>query len=383
MKKFLFRLFLSIPIEWSWNNFRTFFCSEKLDFPSIGIFSIRSIHVDSHAICEWFDCIYLLFIRTRRRKSIFDDRSSNEEVEGESLDEKLVHDSSIPDVYSKSEQNLLVSCLDLQEYVESSDTYWFASKRYEFAGFFRLQDCSIRRVCLRLGTRFRPLSLEIPKPLFPIAGFPILYHLIESCAQVTRKFSFDFRSLHRVMSHSVTWITRNSPHWMLSTKWSSLSFYRQCSTNIQYLHSVINPSIMIFSYDDFLSFYSYLQEYASLGTGGGIYHFRDLIKSNVSDKDAFFVINGDICADLPLVEMLQFHRDHVGEKGYTILTTEVCCLDVSSLHHRGSFRQRKNNRRIMVVLHGIKRHMKWNIMWKNHRHSCQQRSIVACIFSPN
>ena len=36
----------------------------------------------------------------------------------------------------------------------------------------------------RLGTRFRPLSLEIPKPLFPIAGFPILHHLIESCAQV-------------------------------------------------------------------------------------------------------------------------------------------------------------------------------------------------------
>ena len=60
-----------------------------------------------------------------------------------------------------------------------------------------------------------------------------------------------------------------------------------------------------------------------MGTGGGIYHFRDLIKSNVSDKDAFFVINGDICADLPLVEMLQFHRDNVGEKGFTILGTEV------------------------------------------------------------
>ncbi len=70
-------------------------------------------------------------------------------------------------------------------------------------------------------------------------------------------------------------------------------------------------------------YFRYLQEYASLGTGGGIYHFRDLIKSNVSDKDAFFVINGDICADLPLVEMLQFHRENVGEKGFTILGTEV------------------------------------------------------------
>jgi NDP-sugar pyrophosphorylase family protein len=69
--------------------------------------------------------------------------------------------------------------------------------------------------------------------------------------------------------------------------------------------------------------FRYLQEYASLGTGGGIYHFRDLIKSNISDKDAFFVINGDICADLPLVEMLQFHRENVGDKGFTILGTEV------------------------------------------------------------
>lgn len=72
--------------------------------------------------------------------------------------------------------------------------------------------------------------------------------------------------------------------------------------------------------------FSYLQEYASLGTGGGIYHFRDLIKANVSDKDVFFVINGDICAELPLVEMLQFHRENVGEKGFTILGTEVSLI---------------------------------------------------------
>ena len=24
------------------------------------------------------------------------------------------------------------------------------------------------------GTRFRPLSLDIPKPLFPVGGFPII-----------------------------------------------------------------------------------------------------------------------------------------------------------------------------------------------------------------
>ncbi|UJR26614.1 hypothetical protein I4U23_007933 [Adineta vaga] len=138
---------------------------------------------------------------------------------------------------------------------------------------------------LQKGTRFRPLSLEIPKPLFPIAGHPILHHLIESCAQL--------RELREILL-----IGCYQPNEALS----------RFIANAQ---QTFNISIR------------YLQEYASLGTGGGIYHFRDLIKSNVSDKDVFFVINGDICADLPLVEMLQFHRERVGEKGFTILGTEA------------------------------------------------------------
>ena len=35
-----------------------------------------------------------------------------------------------------------------------------------------------------VGTRFRPLSLDIPKPLFPVAGFPMIYHHIEAASQV-------------------------------------------------------------------------------------------------------------------------------------------------------------------------------------------------------
>lgn len=35
------------------------------------------------------------------------------------------------------------------------------------------------------GTRFRPLSFEVPKPLFPVAGVPMIQHHIEACAQVT------------------------------------------------------------------------------------------------------------------------------------------------------------------------------------------------------
>jgi mannose-1-phosphate guanylyltransferase len=34
------------------------------------------------------------------------------------------------------------------------------------------------------GTRFRPLSLDTPKPLFPIAGLPLIQHHIEACVKL-------------------------------------------------------------------------------------------------------------------------------------------------------------------------------------------------------
>lgn len=39
-------------------------------------------------------------------------------------------------------------------------------------------------IFLNPGTRFRPLSLELPQALFPIAGVPLLEHHIDACAAV-------------------------------------------------------------------------------------------------------------------------------------------------------------------------------------------------------
>lgn len=57
----------------------------------------------------------------------------------------------------------------------------------------------------------------------------------------------------------------------------------------------------------------YLQEYIPLGTGGGMYHFRDQIRCG--NPTAFFVINGDVCGDFPLMEMCDFY----GEKDALIV----------------------------------------------------------------
>ena len=48
---------------------------------------------------------------------------------------------------------------------------------------FKEYSCKVSILYL-VGTRFRPLSLELPKPLFPVAGYPVIYHHIEACSKV-------------------------------------------------------------------------------------------------------------------------------------------------------------------------------------------------------
>ena len=42
-----------------------------------------------------------------------------------------------------------------------------------------------------------------------------------------------------------------------------------------------------------------------MGTAGGLFHFRDRLLSG--DTDTLLVLNGDVCADFPLKDMLAFH----------------------------------------------------------------------------
>ncbi|ODN03057.1 Mannose-1-phosphate guanyltransferase alpha-B [Orchesella cincta] len=119
------------------------------------------------------------------------------------------------------------------------------------------------------GTRFRPLSLDVPKPLFPVAGIPLIQHLIESCVQVP------------------------------SVKEILILGYFSSDEITPFIGEIrpLYPQVRI----------RYLQEYTRLDTAGGIYHFRDQIKAG--NPSSFIIINGDVGGDFPLQEMLAFHSN--------------------------------------------------------------------------
>ena len=132
------------------------------------------------------------------------------------------------------------------------------------------------------GTRFRPLSLDVPKPLFPVAGYPSIYHHIDALSQIE------------------------------AVKEIYLMGFYQPSESLN--RFIVNAQA------EFKTPIKYLQEYKSLGTAGGIYHFRDVLMSG--KPQAIFVINGDIAGDFPLKEMLSFHVTKANSK-FTILGTEA------------------------------------------------------------
>jgi mannose-1-phosphate guanylyltransferase len=58
-----------------------------------------------------------------------------------------------------------------------------------------------------------------------------------------------------------------------------------------------------------------------------LYHFRDTILAPLSDENgiedvqAFFVMNGDVCADFPLDEMLDMHFNNQCQLNQPVLIT--------------------------------------------------------------
>jgi len=130
------------------------------------------------------------------------------------------------------------------------------------------------------GTRFRPLSLDVPKPLFPIAGKPMIYHHIEACAQLA-----GFKEVLLLGYYNEALFTQ---------------FAEETSKEL-------NIKIR------------YINEVNVLGTAGGLYHFRNQILED--NPSHIFVLHADLCCAFPLKDLLEFHKGHGGV--CSIMSTKV------------------------------------------------------------
>jgi len=135
------------------------------------------------------------------------------------------------------------------------------------------------------GTRFRPLSLDTPKPLFPVSDKPLIWHHVSaSCANLQGQA--DLREIILIGFYERT------AEW---TKFCS-SIEAEFSVPVRYL-----------------------QEGGRTGTGGGINSFRNEIKSG--NPEYFFVEHCDVVCSFPLGKILQSHR--TSGKDVTILAKRV------------------------------------------------------------
>ena len=128
------------------------------------------------------------------------------------------------------------------------------------------------------GLRLRPLTENTPKPMVPVAGKPMVQHIIEGL-------------------HS--------------------EGFRRIALSINYLGEQIEDYFRDGS--GFGVDISYLREEVPLGTGGAL----SLIKSK--ETKPVIVINGDVLLSAKLVEMLKFHEDSGGTLtvGVKVLDTQV------------------------------------------------------------
>lgn len=128
------------------------------------------------------------------------------------------------------------------------------------------------------GTRFRPLSFNTPKPLFPVAGEPIIYHHLKACAKIP--------GLKEVLL---------------------IGFYDPAlfTSFMQQAEAKLGLSVR------------YLREFKALGTGGGLYHFRDQLL--LGKPEQLIVLHADVYGDFHLPDLLDVHLAHGNKARCTIL----------------------------------------------------------------
>jgi mannose-1-phosphate guanylyltransferase len=127
------------------------------------------------------------------------------------------------------------------------------------------------------GTRLRPLTLSLPKPLVPFANMPMLMHQVEALVKA------------------------GVDHVVLAVNYRAEVMEKALSSEAIRLGIKITMSL----------------ESEPLGTAGPLALARDVL----NDGEPFFVLNSDVICEFPFHDLIAFHKNH-GKEG-TILVTKV------------------------------------------------------------
>lgn len=128
------------------------------------------------------------------------------------------------------------------------------------------------------GTRLRPLTLTVPKPLVEFANRPMILHQIEALAKAGVT--------------DIVLAVNYRPEVMVET--------------LQKYEKEYGVSI------------TFSVETEPLGTAGPLKLAEDVLKK---DKSPFFVLNSDVICEYPFEELAKFHKAHGGQG--TIVATKV------------------------------------------------------------
>ena len=116
-----------------------------------------------------------------------------------------------------------------------------------------------------LGTRLRPITQTVPKPMVPVLNRPVMEHIVRL-----------------LKSHGFSQVVANL-HWFPETITDHFGDGSGFGVNLEYS-----------------------REEALLGTAGGVFAARDFL------GDSFLVISGDALTDIDLTSMREFHESHDG-----------------------------------------------------------------------
>lgn len=129
------------------------------------------------------------------------------------------------------------------------------------------------------GTRLKPLSLILPKPLFPVINAPLLLYPLYTLLKIDPELVVI--NLHHKVEAFKDCLQQ----------WKELFFSHPLLSYPKVKESFFSESIF------------FLYEPTIRGTGGGIYNARKLFS-----KDTVIVINGDTIYDIDLRKVFDFHK---------------------------------------------------------------------------